>query len=56
MELLLTKNPIIGRIHSKSVGDHFKDFVEKASLFNVATGFISNDSIAALKQILEFRE
>ena len=56
MELLFTKNPIIGRMHSKSVGDYFKRFVENASLFNVATGFISNDSIAALKQILEFRE
>ena len=56
MELLLSKNPIIGRMHLKSVGDYFKHFVENASVFNVATGFISNDSIAALKQILEFRE
>lgn len=56
MELLLSKNPIIGRMHAKCVGDYFKRFVEDATLFNVATGFISNDSIAALKQILEFRE
>lgn len=30
--------------------------VENASDFNIATGFITNDSIAALKQIVEFRE
>ena len=55
MELLLTKNPIIGSLHAKSVSDYFKSFVEEASEFNIATGFITNDSIAALKQIVEYR-
>lgn len=56
MELLLSKNPIIGSLHAKSVSDYFKRFVEDATSFNIATGFVSNDSIAALKQIIEFRE
>ncbi len=43
-------------MHHKGVSDYFKSFVENASVFNVATGFITNDSIAALKQIVEFRE
>lgn len=30
--------------------------VDNATDFNIATGFITNDSIAALKQIVEFRE
>lgn len=55
MELLLTKSPIVGDIRAKSVGEHFKSCVERATQFNIATGFISNDSVAALKQILEFR-
>lgn len=56
MELLLTKSPIVGDIRAKSVGDYFKSCVERATQFNIATGFISNDSVAALKQILEFRQ
>ena len=56
MELLLSKSPIVGSIHAQSVSDHFKSCVERATKFNIATGFISNDSVAALKQILEFRQ
>ena len=56
MELLLSKSPIVGNIRAKSVGDYFKSCVERATQFNIATGFISNDSVAALKQILEFRD
>lgn len=55
MELLLSKSPIVGNIRAKCVGDHFKSCVERATQFNIATGFVSNDSVAALKQILEFR-
>ena len=55
MELLLSKSPMVHDLHYKCVGDYFRSFVETASQFNIATGFISNDSIAALKQLLEYR-
>ena len=55
MELLLTKNPIVAPLGKKCTDDYFKRFVEEATTFNVATGFISNDSIATLKQVLEFK-
>lgn len=57
MELLLTQNPIVqNQIRTKSVTSMYNRLVENATDFNIATGFITNDSIAALKQIVEFRE
>ncbi len=56
MELLLTENPIIQHeVHTKSISKMFNGLVEKSSNLNIATGFVSNDSVAALKQIVEFR-
>ena len=34
----------------------YNNLVNTSTKFNIATGFISNDSIAALKQLIEFRE
>jgi len=57
MELLLTGNPIIQQqVRTKSISNLYNRLVETATDFNIATGFITNDSIAALKQIVEFRE
>lgn len=57
MELLLPANPIIQQqVPTKSISSFFNRLVDKATNFNIATGFITNDSIAALKQIVEFRE
>ena len=57
MELLLPANPIIQQqVHTKSISTLFNRLVDTATHFNIATGFITNDSIAALKQIVEFRE
>lgn len=57
MELLLPENPIVQRaIHTKSISKMYNHLVENATALNIATGFITNDSIAALKQIIEFRE
>lgn len=57
MELLLPENPIIQRqIQTKSISNLYNRLVDSATNFNIATGFITNDSIAALKQIVEFRE
>ena len=57
MELLLPANPLIQQnIHTRSISSMYNNLVDTASEFNIATGFITNDSIAALKQIVEFRE
>lgn len=57
MEIFLPSNPLIQRhIQTKSISNIFNNLVENATDFNIATGFVTNDSIAALKQIVEFRE
>lgn len=57
MEILLSANPIIQQqIRTKSISSLYNRLVDKATDFNIATGFITNDSIAALKQIVEFRD
>lgn len=57
MELLLPANPIIQKqVHSMSISNLYNRLVDNATDFNIATGFITNDSIAALKQIVDFRE
>lgn len=56
MELLLTTNPIIqGKVRTRSISSLYNRLVDNATNFNIATGFITNDSVAALKQIVEFR-
>lgn len=56
MELLLTKNPLVAGIRAHSSDDIFSNLVEKASLFNVATGYITNESILELGHIARFRK
>ena len=57
MELLLPANPIIQQqVHTKSISSLYNRLVDNATDFNIATGFITNDSIAALKQIVEYRK
>lgn len=57
MELLLPANPIIqSQIHTKSISKMYNNLVETSTNLNIATGYITNDSIAALKQIVEFRD
>ena len=57
MEFLLSNNPIIqSHVHTKSIQNYFNGLVNDATNFNIATGYITNDSIAALKQIVEFRQ
>lgn len=57
MEILLPSNPLIQQhLHTKSISNFFNSLVDNATNFNIATGYITNDSIAALKQIVEFRK
>lgn len=56
MELLLTKNPLVSSIGAHSTDDLFKSLVERASDFNVATGFITNEAILELHHMAKFRK
>lgn len=56
MDLLLTKNPIINSLRAKSINDYTSKYFETATQLNIATGFISNESIAELKRLVEYRK
>ena len=57
MELLFSNNPLIQTVtHTKSISGMYNSIVNTATKFNIATGFISNDSIAELKQLIEYRD
>lgn len=55
-DILLTKNPSLTGFKYSSVQDYFSHFVDSATRFNVATGFITNDSIATLQQIVDYKK
>lgn len=54
MELLLSRNPIVRSINSSCIEDFYSNCVENADKLNIATGYITNDSIAELSRILNF--
>ena len=57
MEILFTDSPAIQQEwHANSINHYFNNLVDTATHLNIATGYITNDSIAALKQIVEFRK
>lgn len=56
MECLFTRTPILKSLTYKTVGDFRNNLLNSASLFNIATGFISSDSLVELKRLLEIRE
>lgn len=56
MEVLLSANPIISDIHCRSVKDLYRLMIETADHLNIATGFITNDSIIELKNLIEYRQ
>ena len=56
INLLQTKNPVINSLHTKSVNDYTSIYFETATQLNIATGFISNESIAELKRLVEYRD
>lgn len=55
MELLLTKLPIVDSLGLRSTKDLAVRHINKATTFNIATGFITNDSIAELQSIVEYK-
>ncbi|WP_290375594.1 restriction endonuclease PLD domain-containing protein [Duncaniella dubosii] len=55
MEVLLSSNPIISNIGCKSVRDYYRPMIETADQLNIATGFITNDSIVELQNLIEYR-
>lgn len=56
IDLLLSRNPIINSLHTKSINDYTSKYFETATQLNIATGFISNESIAELKRLIEYRK
>lgn len=56
MEHLLSKHPMLdAHFPHKCVRDYYLRYVEDADQFNIATGFISNDSIVGLSDLLHYR-
>lgn len=55
MEVLLSANPIISDIQCRSLREHYRPMIEVADHLNIATGFITNDSIVELKNLIEYR-
>lgn len=56
MEVLLSANPIISDIRCRSVKDFYRPMIEHSDHLNIATGFITNDSIVELKNLIEYRQ
>lgn len=55
MELLFTKNPMLRSFSSRDVGFHRTTLLNTASKFNIATGFVTSDSLVELKRLVDFR-
>lgn len=55
MEVLLSSNPIISDIKCRSVKDFYQPMIETADHLNIATGFITNESITELRKLVEYR-
>lgn len=51
MQLLLSKQPILGGIGCKGTYEYYKEAIECCDQLNIATGFITNDSIAELRHL-----
>lgn len=56
MDILLSKSPIVNTVSSKSIRDYYVKLVQDADCLNIATGFISNESLVELKRMVEERE
>lgn len=55
MEVLFSKNPILRNLNTHCIADFYLELLDKADTLNIATGFISNESIVELKRIVECR-
>ena len=55
MELLTTKHPMLRSIHGKSTMEILPRLIDTASEFNIATGFISSESLVELQRISSLR-
>jgi HKD family nuclease len=56
MELLTTKNPMLRSINGKNIGDYRAYLLQTASEFNIATGFVSSESLVELQRIADLRK
>jgi hypothetical protein len=56
MEYLFTRNPMLRSFSYKEVGDFRTTLLNTASKFNIATGFVSSDSLVELKRLVKIRD
>lgn len=57
MELLLSRNPqCTNNFSYNSVRDRYIELAETADQFNIATGYISNESIVELERLVNYRQ
>ena len=57
MELLLSRNPqCTNNFSYNSVRDRYIELVETADQFNIATGYISNESIVEFERLVNYRQ
>lgn len=54
--ILFTKNPLTRSLKTKSMSDFVDDYLENATRLNIATGYISDESVASLKHLIEYRQ
>ena len=55
MELLLSKNPIF-TFPYKTVKEYYRNLIEDSDEFNIATGFVTNDSLVSLDTLIRYRQ
>ena len=56
MEHLFTRSPILRKMTYKTIGDYRTRLINDASVFNIATGYISSEALVELKRIISIRE
>ena len=54
--VLFSKNPLTHSLKAKSMRDFSDDYLENATQLNIATGYISDESVASLKHLIEYRK
>lgn len=55
-DILFSKSPLTNRFRTKSVSDYIDSYLENATSLNIATGYITDESIVMLRRLVEFRK
>ena len=55
MEHLFTRNPILKGLKHRTIRDYRDRLINEATEFNIATGYISSESLVELRRIVNLR-